>query len=632
MCGIAGFFKLGGVTLKDEETLINRMTRVLQHRGPDDSGTWISPDRCVVLGHRRLSILDLSSNGHQPMIGEKGSVLVYNGELYNFMSLRQRFPAESMRSTSDTEVLLRCYEEDGVKCLDCLNGMFALAIWDPERKHLFLARDRVGIKPLYFTTLGGIFAFASEIKALLALPWVKGELDEEALSYFLGFNHLQAPATMFKGISKFYPGYRMVVNEFGIQAYEPFWKQLWQQEIQGTEQELKTMVLRGLEDSIRRQMVSDVPVGVFLSGGVDSSAVVALASENTTSSLTTYSVGFEGAPDYTELDYARLVARKFKTNHLERVIRKEELVEFLPKMADIYDEPLADATSIPIYFISQLARANGTLVVLTGDGADELFCGYRRWAGYARALPWYRSYLRSPAWLRKSVRSLYAMVDRSSPKYELLRQAACGHEVYWGAGGFKYDAQQRALSHEYAERLGNRDSYPAVFAARQAFRSAFPVEAMRTDVSWLCYSGFTGAVPNLYCHRADRMGMAHSIEIRVPYLDNSMVNLAFSLPAGCKLKNGEPKYILKKALEAHLPNQVLYRRKMGFCVPVREWAGETFARYIDQHLTSFCRETGLFKEQELRRQVRHASNGGTDYAFGLWNLYFLMVWMRKWIL
>src|SRR6185503_9298793 len=244
---------------------------------------------------------------------------------------------------------------------------FALALWDPARQRMLLARDRVGIKPLYYTSLGGVFAFASEIKALLALPWIRAQLDEEALSGFLAFNHVQPPGTMFKGIAKFHPGHRLIVDTSGIRSYEPFWKPAWSEEVAGNNGALEHALLHQLGDSVKRQMVSDVPVGVFLSGGVDSSGIVALASQQTTVPLTTYSIGFEGAPDYNELDYARKVARQYKTNHIERVVRKEEIAEFLPKLVDIYDEPLADATSIPIYFISQLARSNGTIVVLTGD-------------------------------------------------------------------------------------------------------------------------------------------------------------------------------------------------------------------------------------------------------------------------
>jgi asparagine synthase (glutamine-hydrolysing) len=633
MCGIAGILNLRESPLEaDERSLVSRMAASQHHRGPDDMGVWISDDRRTALGHSRLSILDLSPNGHQPMIGQSGSVLTYNGELYNFHALRQRFPPETLRSTSDTEVLLRCYEADGENCLTYFNGMFAFAIWDARRKELLLARDRVGIKPLYYTTLGSVFAFASEIRALLTLPWVRRELDEEALISFLTFNYLQPPATLFKGIAKLRPGHRLIVDRSGIRSDEPFWRPIWDSELEGNDEDLRRKLLAELQDSIRRQMVSDVPVGVFLSGGVDSSGLVALASEHTTVPVRTYSIGFEGAPAYNELDYARQVAAQYKTNHIERVVRKEELAEFLPKLVDIYDEPLADATSIPIYFISQFARANGSIVVLTGDGSDELFCGYRRWTNYVKVMPWYRRYLKTPGWVRQSVKTLYGMVDHSSPKYELLRQAAAGHEVYWGAGGFKERARQSALHPDYLRRLNGHDPYASVAGARQAFRAAYPEASMRDDVNWLCWNGFTDAVPNFYCYRADRMGMAHSVEVRVPFLDNQIVDLAFSLPSASKLKQGQPKYILKKALEPYLSKELLYRRKMGFCVPIREWADEVFVRYIDEHLKGFCRQTGLFNEAGLREQLRRTSTGNVDYAFGLWNLYFLMIWMRRWIL
>ena len=632
MCGIAGFC---GTSRKvrdgGEEAILQRMTNALRHRGPDDTGIWLSPDKEVVLGHTRLSILDLSPNGHQPMTGSAGNIIVYNGEIYNFAELKERFQGHSFKSTSDTEVLLKCYEAYGEKCVEYLNGMFAFALWDPGHKRLLLARDRVGIKPLYYTTLGGVFAFASEIKALLTLPWITAELDEQALSEFLAFNHVTPPATMFRGICKFHPGHRMVVDASGILDYGPFWTPRWTETLDGDVSDLQGQLLKQLQDSVRRQMVADVPVGTFLSGGVDSSGIVAIASGHSTVPLTTYSIGFEGAPEYNELGYAQQVARQYKTNHIERVVRRSEISEFLPRMVDIYDEPLADATSIPIFFISQLARANGTIVVLTGDGSDELFCGYQRWAKYCQVMPWYRRYLAFPGWLRRGVKTVYGSFDRSSPQFELLSQAAAGHEVYWGAGGFKSSTRETVLAPDYLRRLNGHGPYNAVLASRRRFVEAFPSARLRNDVNWLCYNGLTDAVPNFYCYRADRMGMAHSIELRVPYLDNNVVDLAFKLPAPAKLSNGQPKAILKKALEPLLPRDILYRRKMGFCVPVREWAGDVFLPYIHDNLKAFCRDTGLFREEGLRDQLRYASAGDGDYSFGLWNLYFLMAWMRRWV-
>jgi asparagine synthase (glutamine-hydrolysing) len=425
----------------------------------------------------------------------------------------------------------------------------------------------------------------------------------------------------------------MEVEDSQIVQYKPFWT-LTPGSVISREGDaaLADRVRVTLSDSIDRQMVADVPVGIFLSGGVDSSGIVALASQRTSVPLTTYSVGFQGAPDYDELAYARTIARQFKTNHVERIVERNEIAEFIPKIVDIYDEPLADATSIPIYFISELARRNGTVAVLTGDGADELFCGYRRWASYARVLPWYRGLLKTPQWARGLVKAGYAAMDSSSPKFEFLSQLAAGHEVYWGAGGFKASVVSSLLSPEYLDRIGGREPYEEIRAIRRNYIDAFGPSAKSRDINWLCYWGFVEAVPNLYCYRADRMGMAHSIEIRVPFLDNKVVDLAFSLPDHAKLKDGVSKAVLKTALEPFLPKEILYRRKMGFCVPIREWAGDVFVGYVENHLKSFCKDTGLFREEGVRNLIKASKSGNTDYAFGLWNLYFLMAWMNKWIL
>jgi asparagine synthase (glutamine-hydrolysing) len=631
MCGIAGFVKLRGVLLDGEEELVRRMTRTLEHRGPDDSGTWISGDRTVVLGHRRLSILDLSSAGHQPMVGSDGCVVAYNGEIYNYLELRRRFPEDSFRSASDTEVLLRCYETSGDKCLPEFNGMFGFALWDPRQEVLLLARDRAGIKPLYYCESQGVFAFASEIKALLSLPWIRPQLDESALMQFLSNNHLQAPATMFRGIHKLPPGHYLVVSRRGVQVPQPYWKPHWIAGGELSEADRADQLHDRLAEAVRRQMISDVPVGIFLSGGVDSSCLAALAAQYGEKRITTFSIGFKDAPAYDELAYARTVARQFKTDHIERIVSPAELIEFLPQVVEAYDEPLADATSVPMYFLSELARQHGRLVVLTGDGADELFCGYRRWARHAQLLRYYRRYRRLPVMLRRAAFRSWNWFDQDGTLNELLRQGAAGNEMYSMPGGFKTAVRNRCLRPEFLARLGVDGFYEREQRHWAEFQEFLGSSTEDLEMRWLSFSGFSDAVPNFYCHRSDRMGMAHSIEARVPFLDNEIIDLAFATPGQFKIRNGISKYILKKSMERHLSSDLLYRRKMGFCVPVREWAADMLADYVDRHLCEFCQQTGIFLEEELRLQLRALRSGRGDQAFGLWNLYFLMVWMKRWL-
>jgi asparagine synthase (glutamine-hydrolysing) len=632
MCGINGFFNYSGQVLFDQETAMRRMNAILRHRGPDDHGIWSSRDRRVWLGHQRLSILDLSQNGHQPMQGANGNVIVYNGEIYNFKSLRRQFDESTFRSASDTEVLLCMYERDGIDCLTALNGMYAFAIWDEKRRELILARDRIGIKPLYYTTLHGVFAFSSEVKALLILPWVKAHLDESALYNFLTFNHLEPPQTMFQDIYKFHPGYTMTVGEQGLREYAPYWEVTYTDYSLATFEELRQRVQEEMQASVRLQMVSDVPVGAFLSGGVDSSAVVSLMSRCTSRPVKTYSIGFENAPNYDELKYARKVAKHFGTEHTEKVVKPLEIVDFLPRVVDVYDEPLADATSIPIYFLSQLARKNGTIVVLTGDGADELFCGYRHWMWYAKLYPWYRTYALLPRCVRSALASLCGTVRYSSPAYEILSRAEKGQEFYWGAGGFKESTKRRFLSREYIERMTTKDAYENVFKQRRLLDSLAKNGRKLTDVDWLCFRGLKDAVPNYYLYRADHIGMAHSIEIRVPFLDHHVVDFALSIGGEWKICDRQPKYILKKAFEQLVPPEILFRKKMGFCVPLHEWAGEIIVSYVDSHLEKFCSDTGLFDASGLRELVHETRSGSGNYIFSLWNIYFLMSWMRRWIL
>jgi len=633
MCGINGFYNYSKTLLPEGEALVKIMNETISHRGPDDCGIWSDEDQHVYFGHQRLSILDLSQNGHQPMISPKGTVIVYNGEVYNFESLKADLDDRSFFSETDTEVLIYLYEQDGYDCLHQLNGMFAFAIWDETRAEIFLARDRVGIKPLYYTTINGIFAFSSEIKALLTLPWVKAELDEEALYHFLTFNKTLPPQTMFKNIYKFHPGYKMVVGKNGIKLYEPYWEVSYSNYSSLSREDLESLILSELERSVKNRMVSDVPVGAFLSGGVDSSAIVALMSKNTSAPIKTYSIGFQDAHDYDEIVYARKISEQFGTEHIEKVVTPQDIVGFLPKVVDIYDEPLADATSIPIYFISQLARENGTIVVLTGDGADELFCGYRNWMRYVKLYPYYHLFSKLPNFIKSSVANIYKLFDDSSPNYEIFSRAAKGQEFFWGgAGGFKESTKRLFLSSDYAHRMAKTDSYNKVLHYHRLFESIPQNGRILSDADWLSFMGLKNIVPNYYLYRADRLGMTHSIEIRVPFLDHGLVNLALSTPGKWKMCGGEPKYILKKSLERVLPANVLYRKKQGFCVPLHEWAGDIIIDYIEANLRDFCRDTGLFSEESLRRQIEKTKDGNTDHIFMLWNIYFLMSWFRKWIL
>jgi asparagine synthase (glutamine-hydrolysing) len=630
MCGINGIFNYSQSRLGDQQMLIEGMNKCIAYRGPDDQGTWTDAKGKIYLGHQRLSIIDLSASGHQPMITPHGNVIVFNGEIYNYNEIRALAGTYDYKSGSDTEVMLALYEKYGEQCLQFFNGMFAFALWDLRKEELFLARDRVGKKPLYYTMQDGVFAFSSEIKSLLGLPWVKAELDEKAFYHFLTFNQLAPAMTMFKDIFKMHPGYKMIVGNQGIKKYEQYWEAEYADLSEEPFDSLKERTLEALQKSVRYRMVSDVPVGAFLSGGVDSSALVALMSRQSRVPVKTYSIGFENQPDYDELEYARKVSRIFKTEHYEKTVSAIEICDFVPKMAEVFDEPLADATCIPIYFISQKAREKGSIVVLTGDGSDELFAGYRSYVRYLKNYPLFQSWSKMPAAVKKIISSVYKTVDETSPASEMFSRAANNQEFFWGAAtSFKESVKRNFLSDGFRKRAENWNSYEVIEDYKRMF-NAIP-KNRKDAIDWMCYLGFKMNDTNRYLYRSDKLGMAHSVETRAPFMDYELVNFALSIPGKYKMKDGEPKYILKKSLEGLLPDEILYRKKMGFSVPLREWAGGLMTDYVESNLHSFCVNTGLFNESSLRQLIATIRKGNRNSTNDLFTIYFLMAWFKKWM-
>jgi len=632
MCGINGLFSTGKALPDNTAELIRKMNQALTHRGPDDEGCFVDADAGIALGHRRLSIIDLSANGHQPMKDDRQNMMVFNGEIYNYKELKKSQPDQRFATDSDTEVLMRLYAEHGHRALDSLNGMFAFGFFNRKNGELQLARDRAGKKPLYFINTNGIFAFSSEIRALLTLPWVKAELDNSALYNFLTFNQLEPPQTMFRNIEKLAPAECLTVSSTGIKERKLYWEVNYTDHSKYTESELSDQVFEELKKAVGYRMVADVPVGAFLSGGVDSSAVVALMRENNNGQVKTYSVGFEGQPDYDERIYAQQISKQFQTQHFEKIVGPADIANLLPKVAEIFDEPLADATCIPIYFISKLARENGTIVVQTGDGADELFAGYRGWKKYREWYPWFHRLSALPSFMLGPVAALAGSRNEESAKNEIIARAAHNQEFFWGgAKAFKEHTKQNFLKPEWLQKLDNPDSYAVIKKHRDQFAKLQQKNPWLNDTDWMCYLGFKFQIPSKYLHRMDRLGMANSIEIRTPFLDYNLINKALSIPSEYKTKNGEPKYILKKSLEKILPHEILYRKKMGFCVPLREWSGEIMLDYVEQHMHEFCINTGIFSESGLKKHVQEIRQGNTAYTNNLWTVYFLMAWFKKWM-
>lgn len=633
MCGINGILYMKGNSLANSKELIHAMNASIAHRGPDDEGVWASIDDHLFLGHRRLSIIDLSPSGHQPMVDDAGNAIVFNGEIYNYIEIKAELQSTvSFKTESDTEVIMKLYELYGFNALKKLNGMFAFAYWDQKHETLFLARDRAGKKPLYYSEHGGIFAFSSEIKALLQLPWIKAQPDQQALYHFLTFNQLPAPLTMFEGIHKLDAGECMTLRKGHIKI-ESYWHIEPENYSHKTEKQLSDELFHQLEKSVNYRMVADVPVGAFLSGGVDSSAVVALMRAQHQGSIKTFSVGFDGQANYDERIYAEKVSKLFQTEHFEKNIKPEDIANSLPLIINSFDEPMADATCIPIYFISQLAREQGAIVVQTGDGADELFSGYRSWLKYQRLYPWYHRYNTFPTSIKKGISRLVSETnDKASALREIFTRASHGQELFWGgAKAFKESTKRSFLSETFLNAIGDITSYSIIQKYKQEFDQLKISHPWLNDTDWMCYLGLKFQIPSKYLYRMDKLGMANSIEIRNPFLDYHVINMAFSIPSAFKTKNKVPKYILKKSLERILPNEILYRQKMGFCVPLQEWAGEIMLDYTEQHLKSFSRNTELFTEAGLHTQIKEIRKGNKAFTNQLWTIYFLMAWFKKWM-
>ncbi|MDC3181481.1 asparagine synthase (glutamine-hydrolyzing) [Flavobacteriaceae bacterium] len=632
MCGINGIFQLttGNAHLKEA---VSAMNARLTHRGPDDNGIWINEAHGLGLGQTRLSILDLSDAGHQPMHDNSAkNTIVYNGEVFNYQLLNDKFlNGERFNSHSDTETILKLYSTLGIEMLQHLNGMFAFALWDASKEELILARDRSGKKPLYFSEMNGNFSFSSELKAIFELPWIKKELDDKVLYDFLTYNTVATPNTMFKGIYKFKPGHYMVVTKDGIKTYESFNDLKYRKLNFASEKELEDLVYHKLEESVRLRMISDVPVGAFLSGGVDSSAIVALMRDHTPNEIKTFTIGFENQPNYNELKYADKISKRYNTNHFVKTVTPNDLLDFIPKITDIYDEPQADTTAIPIYFISQLAKQEDIKVVLNGDGPDELFSGYSNYERYVKTYQYFKMANKAPKFIKGIANSLVDKFKPDSPLSEMTHRLYNQQDFYWpGAGGMKERTKNNIISNDFKAKVNGHSSYAYVKQLKQGYHKF--LNGQQFDyINWLCYSGYRQAVTERFLFRADRLGMANSIEARSPFLNHEMVQLALSIPSKYKIKNGVNKYILKKSLERILPNDILYRKKMGFNLPIREWAKETIYHGVKDNIAQFNKDTNVFNLEEVNTQLKLLKEGHAQYTNTIWNIYFLINWYKKWV-
>jgi asparagine synthase (glutamine-hydrolysing) len=637
MCGICGVLAFNDSFACDERVIV-AMRDTMTHRGPDDAGVWRSPSGRVALGHRRLSIVDVSHSGHQPMSNEDGSVWVaFNGEIYNHDELRPGLEARGhrYRSRCDTETIVHLYEEEGPRCVEQLDGMFALAVWDERRRELFLARDRLGKKPLYWTRTPAGLAFASEIKALLRHPAVSPDLDVAAFHDYLTFVCTPAPATMFAGISKLSPAECVTVSLDGNIHSEIYWTPMSSHaadELAGrSADELGERLLELLRASIARRMMSDVPFGVFLSGGVDSSTNVALMSELMSEPVRTFSVAFHEHERYNELEYARQIARQFGTDHREVLIDAEDLVSFLPEMVHHQDEPIADWVCVPLYYVSKLARESGTIVVQVGEGSDELFHGYQNYIdAVSRRRRYWEPFQRAPASVRNLLASTALEVSRHTGRGALHAQyiadAAAGQLPFWG-GAICYTGE---LKRQILIGNGNRpDAYRIVRGLWEEAERENPGADLLQKMTYL---ELKQRLAELLLMRVDKMTMATSVEARVPFLDRELVEFALALPMDMKVRGGVGKWLLKRTVDGLLPSDIVHRKKQGFGAPVAEWfRGDLGARAQREIRSSSLAERGLLDYARIDQLWAEHRSGRMDWSFQLWNLYNVSAWHDHWV-
>ncbi len=624
MCGICGLIYKDQQRKVDPE-LLGRMCRTLAHRGPDNTGCWDRKN--VGLGHTRLSIIDLRPVGNQPMSNENATVwITFNGEIYNFPEIKDYLvkKGHQFRSHTDTEVIVHLWEEEGVHCVDRLRGMFAFAIWDDNQKLMFIARDRAGQKPLFYAQLPDRFLFASEIKAILEDPEFKKEADIEAIHHYLTYQSVPAPFSAFKGIRKLPPAHYLLIKDFNKGRPERYWKLSYRNKLEaGSEKSMISLqeeIIEKLREAIKIRLMSDVPLGAFLSGGIDSSIITALMSNLMDSPVKTFSIGFEHE-EYNELPYARKVAKRYNTDHYEYTV-KPDAKSIFPELVWYYNEPFADSSAIPTFYVSRLAKEHVT-VVLNGDGGDENFAGYprytneeefalkkdfpsfvRRWL--RRKIGW-PAFINSASGLRKNFVRLKSMTQQRLLYYYRITHF---HELY----------KMQLYSTEMKKSTDSIFSIDIMLDKYlQAEADDFLDATLSLDLELY--------LPDTLMTKVDIASMACSLEARSPLLDHEFMEFVARIPADVKLKDGRNgKYILKKAVEPYLPDDVIYRKKLGFGVPIDHWfRNELKEMTYDLLLSKKAVERGYFRKEFIENMLnKHQQGENRQYL--IWNLLMLELW------
>lgn len=634
MCGLTGFLHSRSAAQTDPRQIIARMTSTLRHRGPDHQGIWLNDSGNVALGHRRLSVLDLSAAGDQPMLSaSRRFVIAFNGEIYNHIDLRVKLDAEDRvewRGSSDTETLLAAIERWGVKAaLELAVGMFAIALWDTKNRTLTLARDRMGEKPLYYGHSRGTFLFASELKAFHAFPGFEATIDPDALGFYFTFSYIPAPRSIFKSVYKLIPGTLLTVSDEGSETRDVFWsldKVFLQPRFAGSPAEAADEVERRLKDAIRLQSVADVRLGAFLSGGVDSSTIVALMQEGASQPVHTFSIGFEDE-DHNEANYAAEVALHLGTDHTEMIVTPSDAVALVPRLPEIWDEPFADASQIPTTIVAALARQKVT-VSLSGDGGDELFCGYEHYfvSETIEKLP-----------MRRLLRLMLQVVPHS--------WIAAAFALVPLAGARRMTVRRLQNLAHVIERDTSRDRYIAyMLLGRNAANFVSNINVTEYDLTdfvppldteFLNHISAIDArtyLPDDILVKVDRAAMANSLETRVPLLDHRVVELAFSLPPFYKSREGRTKWPLRSILYKRVPQSLIDRPKHGFGVPIGDWLRGPLREWADDLLSpASLGRNGLLNPDPIVRTWQQHRSGAHNWETRLWIVLMFQAWCAHYV-
>jgi asparagine synthase (glutamine-hydrolysing) len=635
MCGIAGIVSRNDINSSVSPEILKKMSDIIQHRGPDSDGMWMSEDRLCGLAFRRLSIIDLSSAGNQPMVSSDGKyTIVFNGEIYNHREIRNELEnlGYKYHSKTDTETILNGYKQWGSAIVHKLSGMFSFAIWDSNKQELFAARDRVGKKPFYYSHQDGHFVFGSEIKSILLHPNVKKEFNQNELPNYLNWCMSSRRESLFKGIKKLAAGCFLHLTANGDLKIERYWSPI--SAFNGyndlNEIELQSEILRILRLSIKDRMMSDVPFGVFLSGGIDSSLNVALMAELMDRPIDTFTVGFEELEKYNELKYARIISDRYHTNHHEILINERDSFSVLQDLTWFEDEPNGDPVCIPLFFLSKLTRDSGTTVVQVGEGSDELFVGYpwmmREYNFYHSYWKWFVSL---PQSIRISAYKLSSPLLKSMGKFgqlDYIRRAAFGNEHYWAGMPIFPPVQQELL-------LKNR--FHNLLSITPDYVSELHQEALKQkpDMDYLqriFYVELAQRLSEILLMRVDKIGMAHSIEARVPFLDHRLIEFVMSIPPDKKIPDKKTtKYLLKKAVEPILPKEIINRPKQGFWAPVNEWMKGQWYDYALNNVNTSPLINEYFNTEYITQLFKNHKSGKQNNGLKLFQLLELSLWYDR---